>query len=70
MFRGDLKLEGSHVLTNAYPIYSKGAAQNAAQAIARLKSFGIESIGRQGGFNYQPTARVSTIDVETAIATP
>jgi protoporphyrinogen oxidase len=70
LFRGDLKLEGSQVLTNAYPIYSKGAAQNAAQAIARLKSFGIESIGRQGGFNYQPTARVSTIDVETAIAGP
>lgn len=70
LFSGDLKLEGSHILSNAYPIYSKGAAQNAAQAIARLKSFGIESIGRQGGFNYQPTARVSTIDVETAIATP
>jgi len=70
LFRGDLKLEGSQVLTNAYPIYSKGVAQKAAQAIARLKSFGIESIGRQGGFNYQPTARVSTIDVETAIAGP
>ncbi|CCM78305.1 FAD-dependent oxidoreductase [Rhizobium mesoamericanum] len=69
LFRGDLQLEGSHVLTNAYPIYSKGASQIAAEAIARLKSFGIESIGRQGGFNYQPTARVSTIDVETAIAT-
>ncbi|MDM9625174.1 NAD(P)-binding protein [Rhizobium sp. S152] len=70
LFRGDLKLEGSHVLANAYPIYSKGAAQSAAEAIARLKGFGIESIGRQGGFNYQPTARVSTIDVENAIAAP
>ncbi|WP_018857890.1 NAD(P)-binding protein [Rhizobium sp. 42MFCr.1] len=70
LFRGDLKLEGSHVLTNAYPIYSKGAAQTAAQAIKRLKGFGIESIGRQGGFNYQPTARVSAIDAEAAITNP
>lgn len=70
LFLGDLKLEGSHVLTNAYPIYSKGAAQDAAQAIARLKGLGVESIGRQGGFNYQPTARVSTLDVERAVSTP
>ncbi|MBX4936536.1 NAD(P)-binding protein [Rhizobium binae] len=70
LFNGDLKLEGNQILTNAYPIYSKGAAQNAAEAIARLRTFGIESIGRQGGFNYQPTARVSTIDVETAIGNP
>lgn len=67
MFRGDLKLEGSQTLTNAYPIYSKGAADDAADAIVRLRDFGIESLGRQGAFNYQPTARVSTIDVETAI---
>ncbi|MDP9811572.1 hypothetical protein J2W42_004436 [Rhizobium tibeticum] len=67
MFAGDLTLEGSQVLANAYPIYSKGAAQNAANAIAKLRMFGIESIGRQGGFNYQPTARVSTMEVEAAI---
>ncbi|MDI7862978.1 FAD-dependent oxidoreductase [Rhizobiaceae bacterium n13] len=67
LFRGDLKLEGSHVLTNAYPIYRKGAARKAADAIARLRAFGIDSIGRQGAFNYQPTARVSTIDVEREI---
>ncbi|MFS2155241.1 NAD(P)-binding protein [Rhizobium sp. Rhizsp42] len=68
LFLGDLKLEGSHILTNAYPIYAKGAAQDAARAIARLKSLGVESIGRQGGFNYQPTARVSTLDVENAVS--
>ncbi|KQV70336.1 NAD(P)-binding protein [Rhizobium sp. Root1220] len=68
MFKGDLKLEGSQVLESAYPIYSKGAATNAAAAIARLQALGVESIGRQGAFNYQPTARVSTIDVEVAMA--
>ncbi|RDJ03296.1 FAD-dependent oxidoreductase [Rhizobium grahamii] len=67
LFTGDLKLEGSQVLENAYPIYSQGAAQHATQAIASLRMFGIESIGRQGGFNYQPTARVSTIEVEAAL---
>ncbi|TCV68582.1 NAD(P)-binding protein [Neorhizobium sp. S3-V5DH] len=67
LFLGDLKLEGSQTLTNAYPIYSKGAAASAADAIQRLRAFGIESMGRQGAFNYQPTARVSTIDVEVAI---
>jgi phytoene dehydrogenase-like protein len=67
LFKGDLKLEGSHMLTNAYPIYSKGASQDAAAAIAGLREFGVETFGRQGGFNYQPTARVSTLDVESAL---
>jgi hypothetical protein len=68
LFTGDLKLENSQVLENAYPIYSKGAAQNAAQAISTLRTYGVESLGRQGGFNYQPTARVTTIEIENAMA--
>jgi protoporphyrinogen oxidase len=69
MFAGDLKLENSQILENAYPIYSKGAAQSAAQAVSMLRAYGIESLGRQGGFNYQPTARVSTIEIENAMRT-
>jgi hypothetical protein len=67
LFHGDLKLEGSQFLENAYPIYSDGADESAAQAIAALKALGIESLGRQGGFNYQPTARVSTLEAEAAL---
>jgi len=67
LFDGDLRLEGSTVLENAYPIYSEGSNERAAQAIIALKAAGIESFGRQGGFNYQPTARVSTIDAEAAL---
>lgn len=67
LFRGDLKLEGSQFLENAYPIYRNGADDSAAEAIAALKAFGIESFGRQGGFNYQPTARVSTLEAEAAL---
>jgi hypothetical protein len=67
LFDGDLRLEGSMVLENAYPIYTEGSGERAARAIRALEAFGIESFGRQGGFNYQPTARVSTIDAESAL---
>jgi hypothetical protein len=67
LFRGDLKLEGSQFLENAYPIYRNGADESAAEAVEALRAFGIDSFGRQGGFNYQPTARVSTLEAEAAL---
>lgn len=67
LFSGDLTLEGSQVLKNAYPIYSRGSQQQADSAISALRDFGITSLGRQGAFNYQPTARVSTIEAESAV---
>jgi hypothetical protein len=67
LFVGDLKLEGSHIVSNAYPVYTEKADEQAARAIAALRGFGIESFGRQGGFDYQPTARVSTLQVEAAL---
>lgn len=65
LFQGDLLLEGSRLVTQAYPIYTNQAQQKASRAIGRLAAFGIESFGRQGGFDYQPTARVSTQNAET-----
>ena len=67
LFNGDLKLEGSHTLANAYPVYTNNAAERAASAIAALREFGVESLGRQGGFEYQPTARDTTIKAERAL---
>jgi protoporphyrinogen oxidase len=67
LFVGDLRLEGSHILSNAYPVYTDKADERAANAIAALRTLGIESFGRQGGFDYQPTARVSTLQVEAAL---
>jgi hypothetical protein len=67
LFDGNLRLEGSIVFANAYPIYSEGSHERAAQAIIALKAAGIGSFGRQGGFNSQPTARVSTVDAEAAL---
>jgi len=67
LFEGDLRLEGSQMLTNAYPIYRNGAAARAAALVDSLRKFGVESFGRQGAFNYQPTARVSTHEAEAAL---
>lgn len=67
LFLGDLVVEGHHVLTHAYPIYAEGAGERAAAAITELRDWGIESFGRQGAFEYQPTARVSTVHAEEAM---
>jgi len=67
LFSGGLQLEGSYTLTNAYPIYTKNADERARKAIAGLRELGIESLGRQGGFDYQPTARDSTLKAEAAL---
>ena len=67
LFDGDLQMEGTHLLPNAYPIYTEGAGDQAERAITALRAWGVESFGRQGGFQYQPTARASTIEAETAL---
>lgn len=48
-FVGDLKLEGSHIVSNAYPVYTRKADKHVAGIIVELRTHGIESIGRQGG---------------------
>jgi hypothetical protein len=68
LFVGDLKLEGSHITSNAYPVYTAKADERAANIVAKLRTFGIESIGRQGAFDYQPTARVTTLEAEIALS--
>ncbi|KNY20328.1 NAD(P)-binding protein [Methylobacterium sp. ARG-1] len=67
LFDGDLRLEGSRFVPNAYPIYINRAQERVGVALARLRAFGIESFGRQGGFDYQPTARVSTQNAEAQV---
>lgn len=67
LFSGDLRFEGSHTLANAYPVYTHDAALRAKAAIAALRRLGVESIGRQGAFDYQPTARDSTLKAEIAL---
>jgi protoporphyrinogen oxidase len=67
LFKGILTFVGSHELKHAYPIYTHGASERADQMISALRAFGAESMGRQGGFDYLPTARQVTIAIETAM---
>lgn len=67
LFVGDLRLEGSNSISNAYPIYTGNADNKASNVIAALRALGVESIGRQGGFDYQPTARHTTQQAEAAL---
>lgn len=68
ILRGDLRLEGARVTGHAYPVYLDGASLAAETALAELRDFGVLSYGRQGGFDYQPTARVSTLVAEDRLA--
>jgi protoporphyrinogen oxidase len=68
LFEGDLALEGTHVLDHAYPVYLQGATATADRAVADLAKFGVKSFGRQGGFDYQPTADVSASMAEKTVS--
>ena len=65
---GDIKLEGARITENAYPVYLSGATEAAAEAVANLRNFGILTFGRQGGFDYQPTARISALEAKRKLA--
>jgi protoporphyrinogen oxidase len=67
LFTGLLTFVGSHELEHAYPIYTHGASERANHMIGALRAFGVESMGRQGGFDYLPTARQVTITIEAAM---
>ncbi|WP_084073383.1 NAD(P)-binding protein [Demequina sp. NBRC 110052] len=67
LFDGDLRIEGTHLLESVYPVYTHGSATRASEQIATLRSHGVQSLGKQGGFEYQPTARVSTRTAERAL---
>jgi protoporphyrinogen oxidase len=68
LFKGTLDFVGFHELDNAYPIYLHGAIDNADRMIASLQAFGVESLGRQGAFDYLPTARQVTLAVEKSMS--
>ncbi|MFC4693803.1 NAD(P)-binding protein [Geodermatophilus arenarius] len=70
LLTGDLRLEGGNVLQNAYPIYTHGSGDRAREGVRALRAFGLESLGRQGAFQYQPTARASTLEAEAALRRP
>ncbi len=56
LFRGELELVGARVTPFAYPVYDAAAEEARAAALAKLNAAGIETVGRQGSFEYIPVA--------------
>lgn len=55
LFTGSLRLEGSRVTPAAYPAYTIGSTQKSNRVIERLGELGVQTVGRQGRFDYLPT---------------
>jgi protoporphyrinogen oxidase len=53
---GDMRLEGHCITKDAYPIYRKDTLWRQVVAIDLVSGFGIVPVGRQGRFDYLPTA--------------
>ena len=68
LFDGDCRLEGFMTTANAYPVYTGGATEEARRILQKIHGYGIESVGRQGGFDYLPSAANTTAVVEAALA--
>lgn len=51
-----LRLEGHALTPSAYPLYAPGHAARVAEVLDRLQAAGIVTAGRQGRFEYLPTA--------------
>lgn len=52
LFEGELKLQGSLLTKNAYPVYLNKNVQKIKQAKNNLKDCGLRLVGRQGEFHY------------------
>jgi len=59
IFDGEMRLAGSLLTDFAYPLYDEGAMERREAALARLHDFGIETVGRQGNFDYIPNASLA-----------
>ncbi|MEP2921488.1 MAG: FAD-dependent oxidoreductase [Sulfitobacter sp.] len=55
-FARGVKLEGGHLAQAAYPVYSAGQMAMVPDILARITQAGVIPVGRQGRFEYLPTA--------------
>jgi protoporphyrinogen oxidase len=55
IFQGDIRFEDYRLLENAYPAYTLGTSEKVSRALSELNDLGIQSVGRQGRFDYLPT---------------
>jgi protoporphyrinogen oxidase len=52
LFRGELDFQGGVITDHAYPVFRRGLYAKVAEARKRLNAWGIDTVGRQGRFEY------------------
>jgi protoporphyrinogen oxidase len=52
LFRGELDFQGGVITDHAYPVFRRGSYARAVEARGRLNAWGIDTVGRQGRFEY------------------
>ncbi|MGR3378848.1 FAD-dependent oxidoreductase [Salipiger abyssi] len=52
----DLRLEGHTIVSSAYPLYMPGRQADLARILDKVTAAGVIPVGRQGRFEYLPTA--------------
>jgi hypothetical protein len=60
LMTGPAELVGHDVTGRAYPIYARGSMAASEALMARVEATGVELLGRQGRFDYIPTATRAT----------
>lgn len=68
LFKGDLELVGSFRTDFAYPVYDHSAEAKKARIAGALTALGVETIGRQGDFDYIPSATEAVELAQAALA--
>ena len=68
LFKGELELVGSFRTDFAYPVYDHAADAKKARIAGALTALGVESIGRQGDFDYIPSATEAVELAQAALA--
>ncbi|MAQ85201.1 MAG: hypothetical protein CMH12_18405 [Maritimibacter sp.] len=56
LFDGDLQMLGSHVTPYAYPVPTIANERTSVEMLEAITAFGICSVGRQGRYDYIPSA--------------
>ncbi|HVK42830.1 MAG TPA: FAD-dependent oxidoreductase [Phenylobacterium sp.] len=60
LLRGQAELLGHELTDFAYPTYARGSIDASEALIERIEQTGVEMLGRQGRFDYIPTASKAT----------
>lgn len=60
LMRGEAELVGHELTDFAYPTYARGSIDASEALIDRIEQTGVEMLGRQGRFDYIPTASKAT----------